>query len=232
MYAQVVVDTGATSSIDSLTYEIPDSLVGRVGVGTCVLVPLSSRQAVGYVIGLEETSPVEKTRPILAKLDSPVSLTDDTFRLAEWISSRYLSPLPRVVAGMLPGVMHCKVQGRIEVVECGEQRAESSEQPDCSGGPPSPPVALTPSETELLRRIADQDGGATIESLGDDRATVQRLVRQLEKKNVARRVWQLIPPSGKPRIMRGVRLVADANGTVGAKHLHASPAMTDRFGCR
>lgn len=194
MYARVVVDTGATSSIDSLTYEIPDGLAGGLGVGSCVLVPLASRQAVGYVIGFDQTSPVEKTRPIIAILDSPVRLTEEMFRLADWISTRYLSPLPRVVAGMLPGVMHCKLQGRVEglglSVEC----------------------RLTPAESELMNRISAEDGGVSVDSLAGDRATVQRLLRQLEKKGAVRRVWQLVPPGGKPRVMKGVRLVPQAAG--------------------
>lgn len=200
MYARVVVDTGATSSIDSLTYQIPDGLAGGLGVGSCVLVPLASRQAVGYVIGLEQTSPVEKTRAIISVLDSPVRLTEGMFRLAEWISARYLSPLPRVVAGMLPGVMHCRVQGR---VESSKLKVESS----------GPSQGFTPAEAELVKRIESQDGGISVESLGGDRVTVQRLLRQLEKKGAIRRVWQLIPPSGKPRVMRGVRLASNANAS-------------------
>lgn len=207
MYARVVVDTGATSSIDSLTYEIPDGLAGGIGVGSCVLVPLASRQAVGYVIALEHTSPVEKTREIIAELDSPVRLTEGMFRLAEWISARYLSPLPRVVAGMLPGVMHCKLQGRVEIVE--------SEEPE--------PIRLTPAEADIMERIKAQTGGVSVESLGEDRTTVLRLLRQLEKKGAVRRVWRLLPPGGKPKVLKGVRLV----GAVGAKHLHASPAVFD-----
>lgn len=209
MYVRVVVDTGATSSIDSLTYEIPDGLAGGLRVGSCVLVPLASRQAVGYVIGFEETSPVEKTRAIISDLDSPVRLTEDMFRLAEWISARYLSPLPRVVAGMLPGVMHCKLQGRVESLE---SRVEGSE------------AKCTPAESELMKRITADDGGVSIESLGGDRATVQRLLRQLEKKGVARRTWKLIPPGGKPRVLKGVRLVC--SDTVGAKHLHTVPTLS------
>ncbi len=121
MYARVVVDTGATSSIDSLTYEIPDGLAGRIGVGSCVLVPLTSRQVVGYVIGFEETAPVANTRPIIAELENPVRLTPDMRRLAEWISARYMCPLARVEAAMLPAMAHWQVQGR---VESGEWRVE------------------------------------------------------------------------------------------------------------
>ena len=194
MYARVVVDTGATSSIDSLTYEIPDGLAGRMGVGSCVLVPLSSRQAVGYVIGFEETSPVANTRPIIAELDSPVRLTEGMFRLAEWISTRYLCPLPRVVAGMMPGVMHCRVQ-----MEVGSRKSEVGR-----------PERLTPTEEELMERIAS-DGGVTVESLGGDRASVMRLVRQLEKKGAVRRTWKLIPPGGKAKVLRGIRLSQPSN---------------------
>jgi primosomal protein N' (replication factor Y) len=210
LYARVVVDTGATSSIDSLTYEIPDGLAGGLGVGSCVLVPLASRQAVGYVIGFSETSPVEKTRAIIAILDSPVRLTEEMFRLADWISTRYLSPLPRVVAGMLPGVMHCRVQGR---VESSKLKVESS---------------LTPAESDLMNRIAAEDGGVSVDSLGGDRATVQRLLRQLEKKGAVRRSWRLIAPGGKPRVMRGVRLASGAGG-VGTKHLHVDVAISEKL---
>jgi len=157
-----------------------------------VLVPLASRQAVGYVIGLEHTSPVANTRPLIADLESPVHLTDDMFRLAEWISQRYLCPLPRVIMGMLPGVMHCKVHAQ---VESSKFKVESP---------------LTPAEAETMNRLRTLGGGASVESLGGDRASVMRLVRQLEKKGAVKRSWKLIPPGGKPRVLRGVRLVPDA----------------------
>jgi len=261
LYARVVVDTGATSSIDSLTYEIPDGLAGRLGVGSCVLVPLASRQAVGYVIGFEETSPVEKTRAIISDLDSPVRLTEGMFRLAEWISARYLAPLPRVVAGMLPGVMHCRVQSRVESSKLRVQSSEGKDITDCPGhvvpdrsSPDlqsvpacgadnmsakmhpgqhvlddqklkveSPGEKCTPAEGELVKRIAAEDGGVSVESLGGDRATVQRLLRQLEKKGAVLRTWKLIPPGGKPRVLRGVRLIPDAavNGALPEKQADA-----------
>lgn len=191
MYARVVVDAGATSSIDSLSYEIPDGLAGRIGVGSCVLVPLGSRQVVGYVIGIESTSPVANTRPIIAELENPVRLTPDLRSLAQWISARYLCPLARVEAAMLPEVAHWKVQARVqsrEDMQFGEER-------------------LTAAEAELADRIAAAEDGVTVESLEGNRDSVMRLIRQLEKKGVVRRTWKLIPPSGRPRVVRGVRLV-------------------------
>ena len=57
---------------------------------------IGPRQAVGYVIGFEITPAVAETRPILARLDSPVRLTSDMIDLARWISDRvYLSTVTR-----------------------------------------------------------------------------------------------------------------------------------------
>ncbi|MCE5199405.1 MAG: primosomal protein N' [Armatimonadota bacterium] len=189
MYARVLVDTGATSPIESLTYEIPDGLMGRVTAGTCVLVPLGTRQAIGYVISLEEVSEIESTRPIIADIDSPLQITEETIDLARWISMQYLCPLPRVLAGMLPGVMHCKVQAKVILTESHDQH-------------------LTPAETRLYERIKSFDAPPTADSLtsGPDKSSIQRALRQLEVKGVARREWHLIAPSGKPRVLKGVRL--------------------------
>jgi len=212
LYARVVVDAGATSSIDSLTYEIPDGLAGRIGVGSCVLVPLRSGQAVGYVIGIEETSPVASTRPIIAELENPVRLKPDLRRLAEWISARYLCPQARVEAAMLPEVAHWKVQARVEIAE---RKAEAKEPtlvrpghlvPYAASSHLQPTPKLTRAEAELAAKIAAAEGGATIEGLGGNRDSVVRLIRQLEKKGVVRRTWKLIPPGGRPRVLRGVRL--------------------------
>ena len=192
MFASVAVDTGSTSSIESLTYEIPDGLAGRIGVGTCVLVPLASRQAVGFVIGLEEQTSVEKTRPIISELDSPVKLTSELLELAKWISSRYMCPLPRVVAAMLPGAMQFKVQACVTPMPGND---------DISG--------LTPAESVILARIRAAGDSDSIEHLysgSGDRSPVQRVVRQLEAKGFVRREYRVVAPVGKPRLLKGVRL--------------------------
>ena len=191
MFASVVVDTGATSSIDSLTYEIPDRLTGRIRLGACVLVPLASRQAVGYVVGFQDKPAVERTRPIIAEVDSPVRLTNDMLKFAHWISARYMCPLPRAIAAMLPGVMQCRVQARV-VRESGAEDAGE----------------LTPYQRDILRAIESSAEPPTMESLSTraDKSALQRALRQLENSGAARRVWRLLPPTGRPRILRGVRI--------------------------
>ncbi len=148
MYASVVVDTGPTSSIESLTYEIPDGLAGKVEVGACVLVPLATRQAIGYVTGLEEESPVANTRPIIAELDSPVRLTEDILEIARWIADQYLCPLPRAVAAMLPGVTQARVQAQVKIND-----------------PPVDSSSLTPGESEILELIRSSEGICNVDNL-------------------------------------------------------------------
>ncbi|MHB9038262.1 MAG: primosomal protein N' [Armatimonadota bacterium] len=197
MYARVLVDTGATSPLDSLTYEIPDGLAERVGIGTCVLVPLGTRQAIGYVIGLDEASEVEKTRPIIAEVDSPLYLSENMLGLARWISEQYMCPLPKVVSAMLPGVMACRVQARVKQLASAETHAN-----------------LTPLETRLLQRIEASGDEPSVESLyaDGDKASIQRTLRQLETKGAIRREWHLVAASGKPRVLHGVHIATEGDG--------------------
>ena len=196
MFAQVVVDTGATSSIDSLTYEIPDGLAEKVGIGSCVLVPLASRQAVGYIIGVDETSSIESTRPIISQVESPVKLTQEMLGLAKWMSDLYMCPLSRAVLALMPGMMQAKLRCKVISMQ--------------SGG--SQPI-LTNLENGLYQKICANSGEIELEALykGADRASVQRILRQLEAKNAIRRKWRIIPSTEKPRIMRGVKIAGQVD---------------------
>lgn len=196
MYARVVIDAGATGSIDSLTYEIPEGLAGGIEIGDCVLVPLASRQAVGYVVGFEDRPAVAGVRPLMSRLDGSAKLAPDLLELARWISAQYVCPLPRVVATMLPGVMSCRVQATA-------QRRPEFEQVD----------GLTPSERSLIGRIPLPPDRITIDALaaGADRSPVVRVLKRLEERGAIRRAWQLMPPGGRPRVLRGVRVSESAD---------------------
>ena len=206
MYAEVLVDTGASAPFDCLTYEIPDGLTKSVGIGSCVLVPLGSRQVIGYVIRVDETTTLEKTRSIIADIDSPIRLYSDTLDLAHWISEQYVCSLPRVVSAMLPGGMQYKVQAYVGPVASSINH-----------------TGLTPSEIMLLQKIESTGANPSVESLytEKDKASVQRTLRQLEKKGAVKRQWRIVAPSGKPRIMRGVRISGECRVASGEKGLTA-----------
>ena len=204
MYAHVAVETGSTSDLDALTYEVPAHLQSSLSLGSCVLLPLGTRQAVGYIIGFVDQPDVPNVRPIISELQSPVRLTSSLLKLARWISEEYLCPLSHVVLSIVPAVMHYRVQAGVVLLRC---------EPTTDG--------LSSSErrffTALLERAASRksdlhgESGEPFISLDSlsglaDRSTVQRIIRQLEEKGYVRRVYRLVGFEGKPRVLRGVRV--------------------------
>lgn len=110
VYVRVAVDTEGSSHLDWFTYSVPPELASDIRLGGCVLVPFGRVQAVGYVIGVDEEPAYEKTRSILAVVESPVALSSDLISLAEWLSRRTLCGLSRCTHSILPGVVQWKVQ--------------------------------------------------------------------------------------------------------------------------
>ena len=51
-YAGVVLDIPTRALDGAFDYQVPDSLAGEVAVGATVLVPLGSREVVGYVMSV------------------------------------------------------------------------------------------------------------------------------------------------------------------------------------
>lgn len=98
---KVLID-GASSDL-TFTYLIPPEL--RVASGQRVRVPLRNRSAVGTVTSLEEidTGALKyRLKPILGVVSDDSFLTEGLLKLAEWISSFYLTPIETVIRTMLP----------------------------------------------------------------------------------------------------------------------------------
>lgn len=98
---KVLID-GATSDL-SFTYLVPAGL--RVETGHRVRVPLRNRSAIGTVTALEEIETDNlgyPLKPILGVVSEDPFLTAGLMRLAEWISSFYLTPIESVIRSMLP----------------------------------------------------------------------------------------------------------------------------------
>ncbi len=98
---KVLID-GATSDL-TFTYLIPPEL--KVATGQRVRVPLRNRSAIGTVTTIEETDTGAlsyRLKPILGVVSEDSFLTEGLLRLAEWISSFYLTPIETVIRTMLP----------------------------------------------------------------------------------------------------------------------------------
>ncbi len=205
MYAHVAVETGSTSDLDALTYEVPGHLANSLRLGSCVLVPLGSRQAVGYVIGFTEAPDVPEVRSIISELQSPVRLTETLLNLARWISEEYLCPLSHVVLSIVPAVMHYHVQ-------TGVTLTDRHPDPNCLSSSEERLYSVLSAQIASRKSRSDAESQVpfvTIESLidGASRSALRRIIRQLESKGFVRRVYRLTGYEGKPKLLRGVRAV-------------------------
>lgn len=82
------------------TYRIPDSLNGVITRGSVVVVPFGKKILTGVVISLSDAAPNVAIKAIRDIAD--IHLSENTIRLAEWISEYYLSPLGETLRLFLP----------------------------------------------------------------------------------------------------------------------------------
>ncbi len=100
MIAHVIVDV-ATRELDShFDYSIPDEVSG-LEVGSCVLVDFANRPVVGYVVGLADSSPHARLKPVRALLGGPY-FRDHAPAVALWIAQRYICPLSEALRLFTP----------------------------------------------------------------------------------------------------------------------------------
>lgn len=109
--ASVILDI-PTQALDApYTYAVPDDAGGDqpVEVGCAVLVPFGHRQAVGFVIGIEERAAGDwpdgldpsKLKAIVRAVSRPY-FDEEGAACAQWLSERYLAPLSSCVRLFTP----------------------------------------------------------------------------------------------------------------------------------
>ncbi len=212
MYARVVLDTGS-SPIDYLTYEVPAELAAQLRVGDSVLVPLGSRQSVGFVVGLDPQSAVAETKAILSCVESPVRLTQDLLRLSQRIADYYLCTLSAAVMAVMPGIAQLGVQTVVRLCDSN---------PKLEG--------LTPTQSALVSSLRQAGGELAADELAKSRdlSSLQRLLNSLESLGVIERHFRIEPPKARPRTMKGVRLmpgVAESLRQLTGKQAEAARAL-------
>jgi primosomal protein N' (replication factor Y) len=85
-----------------LHYHIPSQLEGQIEPGHLVVVPLRGTPTYGVVVELEDSAPVEHTRPITRMVDARPVLPPAMLELARWIAEHYRCTLWQAIAPMLP----------------------------------------------------------------------------------------------------------------------------------
>src|SRR4029077_10009132 len=106
-YVRVIVDNAIHRELD---YSVPESLAGRVGIGSRVRVPFREKSALATVVAVPEQSEAKGIRPIEAMVGEAPILSEHVLELARWIGTYYCCPIETVVRSVLPQVIrHAKV---------------------------------------------------------------------------------------------------------------------------
>lgn len=97
-----------------LDYAVPEKLVGRVRVGSRVMVPLQRQRVQAVVIAEIAESPFgSRLKEILSVVGSRPMFTPGLLKLAQWISDYYMVPVQRVLRAMLPQAVRSKPESFI-----------------------------------------------------------------------------------------------------------------------
>lgn len=111
--AEVILDDALDKSLD---YRIPEELLGKVLSGCRVKVPVRNSERQGTVVGVKETSPFAKLQKIAAVLAEKAHITEELFKLAQWISAYYCCPLRKVLKAVLPPSVRSKVKAKEQLL--------------------------------------------------------------------------------------------------------------------
>jgi primosomal protein N' (replication factor Y) (superfamily II helicase) len=101
-YVRVIIDRAIHRELD---YAVPDSLTGRIGVGSRVRVPFREKSALATVVALPEQTEAKGIRPIEAIIGEAPVLSEQLLELGRWIATYYCCPIETVMRSMLPQVI-------------------------------------------------------------------------------------------------------------------------------
>lgn len=115
MIAEIVLNSNAKDLDRTFDYEIPNDMIDKIKIGSCVFVPFGNRKILeeGFVIGFKETS-LYKTKEISSCIENPF-LNEEKIKLAKWIAKRYFCNFSDSIKLMLPpGTKTRKLENRIK----------------------------------------------------------------------------------------------------------------------
>jgi primosomal protein N' (replication factor Y) len=165
-------------------YHIPPHLAEQLQVGQLVAVPFRTQQLAAIVVGLSDSSPVEKTRPIAAILDPEPVVTLAQMNLAYWLSRETLAPLAICLKYFLPHGSSRKPEWILKPTPAASQQAELRNAP----------------EQILLTYLLQQEAVPLVEV---DPSAAEALI----EKGLAQKEAALSKPGVGPKVERMVELL-------------------------
>lgn len=108
MIARVTLEIALRKEFD---YLVPEELQPSVEIGTRVKVPFGSRQVMGVVTALPESSTHTQLRSILKVVGKQSQITPRILDLARWISSYYCCAVETAIKSVLPDAVRKEKEG-------------------------------------------------------------------------------------------------------------------------
>ena len=105
---------------DFYYYKIPQALKSMVQIGHRVLVPIKSRKAIGYVIGLGKPPADMKLKEIIDVLDEHPLFDKKRLSFFKWVSDYYLASIGIILKAAHPGGLGLNLNKVIKITEKGK----------------------------------------------------------------------------------------------------------------
>lgn len=110
MIAEVVVDVPARPVDRPFDYQVPKEWREEIAVGSRVQVPFGSRQRMGYVVRMKESSTANNLKSISKVMDLIPPLTEELVEIGLRMSQEYLCYPITALHAMVPSVLKGKYQ--------------------------------------------------------------------------------------------------------------------------
>lgn len=112
-YAQINLNTKTKVLDKPFTYGVPEALVGKVAIGSKVMVPFGrgNKPTEGYIVGLSVTASYDKVKNILS-FEEALSLRPWQIKLTKWLKKRYFCTMSEALSLLSPP----KLQGHVKEI--------------------------------------------------------------------------------------------------------------------
>lgn len=174
MYADV---SFPISSWRVFTYSVPKRLNGVIQTGSRVRAPLGRRHNVqGVVVGLDEKARFKGRIQPISEIVDDVPLLDETlWKLINWVSHYYLTPLGQVMRSAVPAGLSRSYKPA-QVLEVAIVDSEQSAVRELK--------TKAPKQYEVFSAISEQGGRTLIRTLSHVSGRASAICRALEKKGL------------------------------------------------
>jgi primosomal protein N' (replication factor Y) (superfamily II helicase) len=198
LYAEVALPLPLRQTF---TYSLASNICENAKLGARLLVPFGKRQLTGYIVALHQELQTDlelsesQIKPATELLDDDPLVTPEILRLTQWTADYYSASWGEVLKASLPAgvnvdsevVVQITSDGRIELAKITNMRT---------------------SKAEILQHLAENlevSKGDLEKKFG--KSSVQRNLRELEKRNLITTFQRTISTKAKPKRRKAVRLL-------------------------